>query len=79
MSRNAPSTIRRIGNESESDRQWLNDVKDTILYDDKVSKPTIAKLTFEDTFRPVKWGTNDEDLPYKWFDESNHKLASEEA
>jgi hypothetical protein len=79
MSNNAKGTIMKVGHETTSDRQWLENVKEEISFNDKVSKPVIAKLTFENTYRPVKWGTNEEDLPYKWFDDSKHNLTSEEA
>jgi hypothetical protein len=64
---------------SRDDENWFNDIKETILYNDNVGKPSIAKLTFDTTYRPVKWGSNDEDLPYKWFDDSYHELSPEEA
>jgi dUTP pyrophosphatase len=80
MSHSAKGELKlseRDRTESDNDN-WINDIKEQ-LYNDEVSKPTIAKLTFDNTYRPVKWGENDEDLPYKWFDDANHELSSKEA
>ena len=60
--------------------QWIDNVKEAILCNDKIStKPKVAKLMFENTFRPIKWGDNDEDLPYKWFDDAGHSVPDREA
>ena len=73
-----------MSNQATSDPEtitsWLNDVKDEIMNDNtKFAKPTIAKVMFDNTYRPVKWGENDEDLPYKWFDDTGISLSDNEA
>ena len=75
-------SITAKGNQIENDNinQWIRNVKDEIFDDDKaIQKPSVAKIVFENTFRPIKWGDNDEDLPYKWFDDANYELTDGEA
>ena len=59
--------------------EWLQEVKDEIFDNDKIIQPKVARVIFENTFRPVKWGMNDEDLPYKWFDDGSYELSNGEA
>jgi hypothetical protein len=52
MSNLAKGNISKVEKStSREDESWFNDIKETIFYNDKVSKPpSIAKLTFDTTY-----------------------------
>jgi hypothetical protein len=51
MSSTVKGNINKIAHDTICDNNnWFNDIKENILYNDKVSKPKIVKLIFESTY-----------------------------